>query len=70
MLLYLECLQNNKKFTIINFTTNCYKNYFMQILGYQVLLTQITWSQLTPNSINSIAKYVSLDLNMTFWVYK
>lgn len=66
ILLYFKNFNNNQKFPIVSFITSVYKNYFMQLLGYIILLAPIIQNWLIFNFINKIVIYISFNNNIIF----
>ena len=59
---YFESFNDSQKLTVVSFVLNFNQNYFLQIVGYWVLLAQI--GKLTQHSSNCIAWRVNFNLDM------
>ena len=62
----LKNFNNCQEFAIVNLILSLYQYYYLKKNGHKMPPTRVIQSQLTKDSINSIARYISFDPNMTF----
>lgn len=64
----LESFNNSQKFVIISFILSFYLNYISREEGFPMPLAKVVKSHLAIDFINSIARYINFDINITIQI--